>query len=143
MSQTMKVTFRLSSLFCVAVCALALSACGSTKVYTSDKTMTYNGTMYNLTRVEQLGTRTDVALPTGVAVNNTPLDKDTIKDLLKAHDTLSVTTLFLLDEREMVYTRQDIDSYSDYSKQIKQFEKAQKRIANFMSEPKSTQLNLK
>tara|TARA_R110000772_G_scaffold268659_1_gene397130 strand:+ start:37418 stop:37735 length:318 start_codon:yes stop_codon:yes gene_type:complete len=105
--------------------------------------MTYNGTMYNLTRVEQLGTRTDVALPTGVAVNNTPLDKDTIKDLLKAHDTLSVTTLFLLDEREMVYTRQDIDSYSDYSKQIKQFEKAQKRIANFMSEPKSTQLNLK
>lgn len=143
MTHAMKIPSRLAALLCIAVCTLTLAACGSTKVYTSDKTMTYNGTLYNLTHVDQLGTRTDVNLPNGDAVTTTPLDKGAIKDLLKAHDTLSVTSLFLLDDKEVVYMKQNIDSYSDYSSQMKRFEKAQKSITKFMSEPKEAQLNLK
>ena len=39
----------------LAALTVALAGCGSTKVYTADKTITYNGALYNMAIVQRLG----------------------------------------------------------------------------------------
>lgn len=53
-----------------------------------------------------------------------------------------LTTLILLDDREVVYERVGIDSYSDYTKHMKRLNKAKEKLAGFMSDAKDTQLKL-
>ena len=36
---------------------MALGGCGSTKVYTADKTIVYNGDLYNMGNVQRIGSR--------------------------------------------------------------------------------------
>lgn len=128
----------------VAVLAsfLSLAGCGSTKVYTADKTMVYKDNIYNLNQVQQIGSRVDLALPSGELVESNNLDKSRIISLVKEHDSLTLTTLILLDEREVIYERVGIDSYSDYTKHTKRLDSAKKKLAKFMSDAKATQLKL-
>lgn len=124
------------------VLSLLLASCGSTKVYTAEKTLVYKGNLYNLGEVQQIGSSLTAALPTGDSLDTSSMDSKAIKSLLKDHDSFTFTTALLLDEKEVVYERVNVDSYSDYSKHQKRFDKAREKLVKFMSDAKSTQLKL-
>ncbi|TGD71315.1 hypothetical protein E4634_18765 [Mangrovimicrobium sediminis] len=122
--------------------SILLVACGSTKVYTAEKTLVYNGSLYNLGQVQQISSKLIAELPNGEIIDPGKMDSKAIKSLIKEHDSFTLSTVFLLDEKEVVYERATIDSYSDYTKRVKSFDSAKKKVGKFMSDAKSTQLKL-
>jgi hypothetical protein len=133
---------RLAGILLVSAFALFLSGCGSTKVYTADKSIVYGGDIYNLGNVQRVGSRAEATLPDKSVVNVMGMDKSEINDLLDEHSSFLLTTMIDLDSQQMVYQSTAIDSYSDYSKSMKDFDKALNKITKFMADKKKTQLKL-
>jgi len=124
-------------------CMIALIGCGSTKVYTADKTIVYRDSIYNLSNVQQIGSREEAKLSNGDVVNLRGKDKKEIEALIKENKPVLVTMVVELDDRDMVYLRANVDRYSEYSRMQSRFESALKDITKFMGNKKSTQLKLK
>ena len=122
---------------------IALPGCGSTKVYTADKTLVYGSNLYNLSNVQRLGSRVEGTIPNGEKINLKQMDKKAINDLLDEHSSLVVTTAVELDDKEFIYQKIRVKNYSDYSRVIKNQESAMNKINKFMANKKSTQLKLK
>ena len=122
---------------------MALPGCGSTKVYTADKTLVYKNSLYNLSNVQRLGSRVEGTLPNGDKVNLERMDKKGINKLLDEHSSIVVTTYIEMDDKDMVYQNSRVKSYSDVSNMTKRLDKAMGNIQNFMKNKKSTQLKLK
>lgn len=122
---------------------IALPGCGSTKVYTADKTLVYGSNLYNLSNVQRLGSRVSGKLPNGDEVNLERLDKKAINDLLDEHSSLLVTTAIEMDDKGFIYQNVRVKKYSDYSRVIKNQQSAMGKINKFMANKKSTQLKLK
>ena len=122
---------------------LALGGCGSTKVYTADKTIVYNGNLYNLANVQRIGSRVEGRLADGTTVNMKGMDKKAVEALLKENGETMVSTFVEMDDQEMLYQRSRVKRYSDYSKMVKRLDGAQRDIAKFMADKKKTQLKLK
>jgi regulatory protein YycH of two-component signal transduction system YycFG len=122
---------------------VALPGCGSTKVYTNDKTLVYRGELYNLSNVQRLGSRVEGKLPNGDKVNMKQMDKKEINRLLDEHESFVVTSYVEMDDKEMVFQNSRVDSYSDVSKMTKNIDSAMSKIQKFMANKKSTQLKLK
>ena len=122
---------------------LLMAGCGSTKVYTADKTVVYNGSLYNMNNVQRIGSRIDGSLPDGSTVNMKNLDKKGVQALLKEHPEIMVSTIVEMDDQEMIYQRIRIKKYSDYTKMVKRFEGATKDISKFRADKKKPQLKLK
>jgi hypothetical protein len=122
---------------------VALPGCGSTKVYTNDKTLVYRSNLYNLSNVQRLGSRVEGTLPNGDKINLAQMDKKEINKLLDDHSSLVVTTFVEMDDKDMVYQNSKIKSYSDFSTMTKRLDKAMGNIQKFMANKKSTQLKLK
>jgi len=122
---------------------VALPGCGSTKVYTNDKTMVYRGDLYNLSNVQRLGSRVEGKLPNGDKVNMKQMDKKEINRLLDEHESFLVTSYVEMDGKEMVFQNSRVDSYSDVSAMNKNIDSAMSKIQKFMANKKSTQLKLK
>ena len=136
-------TIRYVAIFLLAISVLSLAGCGSTKVYTADKTIVYNGNLYNMSNVQRIGSRADGYLPGDRVVNMRQLDKKGVEALFKEHKEFTVATIVEMDDKEMVYQRGRVDRYSDYSKMSKKFDNALKDINKFMADKKKTQLKLK
>ena len=124
-------------------CMLALGGCGSTKVYTADKTIVYKSTIYNLGNVQRIGSRIDGQLADGTTVNMTNLDKKAVEGVLKDNGEVTVSMIVELDAQEMVYLRTRVSKYSDYNKMKNRFDSALNDITKFMGDKKKTQLKLK
>lgn len=124
-------------------CLLALGGCGSTKVYTADKTIVYRDNLYNMGNVQRIGSRVDGQLADGTTVNMKPMDKKGVESLLKENGEVMVSMVVEMDAQEMVYLRTRVDRYSDYNKMKKRFDGAMKDITKFMADKKKTQLKLK
>jgi hypothetical protein len=122
---------------------LVLSACGSTKVYTADKTITYNGSLYNMSNVQKISSSISGRLGNGNDVNMRTMDKKAIEALIRDEGSVMVTMAVQMDSEEMVYRRSSVDRYSDYSSMEKKFDSAMKSINKFMADKKKTQLKLK
>jgi hypothetical protein len=133
---------RLAGLALLSLFVLSLAGCGSTKVYTADKNIVYRGSIYNLGNVQRVGSRAEATLSDESVVNAMGLDKKQVNQLLDEHSSFLLTTTVELDERDMVYERATVNSYSDYSKRMKNFEKALNSITKFMADKKKTQLKL-
>ena len=129
--------------FLLAVCVLSLAGCGSTKVYTADKTIVYAGNIYNLGNVQRVGSRVEGRLPNDDTVNMRTLDKKGVEALLKEHSSVLVSTVFELDGQDLVYQRSRVERYRDYSDMMKRFDRALNDITKFMADKKKTQLKLK
>jgi len=128
----------------MAFCLLALVGCfSSTKVYQTDKTITYNGALYNMSNVQKIGTRVEGKLPNGDVRNMKGMNKKAVNALLKESSPIMVTTAIEMDSQELVYERRNITKYSEYSSMINKFESAGKKVSSFMANKKSTQLKLK
>ena len=128
----------------VAVLILALAGCfSSTKVYQTDKTITYKSTLYNMANVQKIDARIMGELPNGDEKNMKGMDKRDAGDLLDQHSSLIVSTVFEMDSQELVYQRSKVTSASQFSKMVSNFERAGSSISKFMANKKSTQLKLK
>jgi hypothetical protein len=130
-------------LLLAAVAMLLAAGCGSTKVYTADKTIAYNGNLYNMANVQRIGSRIDGNLPDGSTVKMKNLDRKEVEALLKEHPELMVSTIVEMDEQDMIYQRLRVKKYSEYDKMVDRFEGAMKDISKFMADKKQTQLKLK
>jgi len=129
--------------FLLLVSMLSLSGCGSTKVYNVSKTMVYNGSTYNLSNVQRIGSRVEGTLPSGDKVQLQQMDKKGFNALLDENKNIQVTAYVELDEKEFVYRNKRVNSYSDYTKILKSQTSAMNNINKFMANKKSTQLKLK
>jgi hypothetical protein len=127
----------------LAIGLLSLGACGSTKVYTADKTIVYKGDIYNMGNVQRIGSRIDGQLPDGSTVNMKNLDRKGVEALLKDNKEIVVSAIVDMDDEQMVYQRSRVTKYSEYSKMLNRFEGAMKDISKFMADKKKTQLKLK
>ena len=135
--------YRIFILLLTGALALMLAGCGSTKVYTADKTIVYGGSLYNMGNVQRIGTRIDARLPDGSTVKLSGLDKKGVEALLDQHGTLAATSYVEMDAQEMPYQQAGVKRYSDYDKMNKRLQDAMKDINKFMGDKKKTQLKLK
>jgi len=129
--------------FLLLICMLSLTGCGSTKVYNASKTVVYNGSTYNLSNVQRIGSRVEGTLPSGDKVNLQQFDKKGFNALLDENKFVQVTSFVELDDKEFVYRNKQVTKYSDYTNILKSQETAMKNINKFMANKKSTQLKLK
>ncbi len=81
-------------------------------------------------------------LPNGDVKNMKGMDKKAVEALLKEDSPIMVTTALKMDGQEMVYERRSVTKYSEFSKMVKNFESAGKKVSKFMANKKSTQLKL-
>lgn len=142
-SQAACLHLRRLTVFLLVVCVLSLAGCGSTKVYTADKTMTYRGDLYNMSNVQRISPKIEGQLPNGDTVNMKGMDKGDIQDLLDESSPVMVSMIVEMDSQQMVYRRSSVEKYSEFSSMQSSFERAMGRINKFMANKKSTQLKLK
>jgi len=127
----------------LVACMASLTGCMSTtKVYNTQKTVTYRGDLYNVSNVQKIGSRVEGRTPEGEVINMKGMDKRDAGKLLDEHSSLVVSTVFDMDEQEMVYQRSEITKSSEFSKMVSNFEKAGSKLSKFMANKKSTQLKL-
>jgi hypothetical protein len=105
--------------------------------------MVYNGSTYNLSNVQRIGSRVEGTLPSGDKVQLQQMDKKGFNALLDENKNIQVTAYVELDEKEFVYRNKRVSSYSDYTKILKSQTSAMNNINKFMANKKSTQLKLK
>ena len=127
----------------IVVLILSLAGCiSSTKVYQTDKTITYKGTLYNMSNVQKIDSKIMGKLPNGDDKNMKGMDKKAVQSLLKEESPIMVTTALKMDDQELVYERRSVKKYSEFSKMVKNFESAGKKVGKFMAHKKQTQLKL-
>lgn len=143
---TSKMQRRLGRTLVLAVSIMAmllLAGCGSTKVYNNDKTVVYNGALYNLSAVKQITSKSIGKLSDDNTVNLKGVTKKEFEAYLKQYDSIYIRMFFDLDSQEMLYRASSVDRWSDYQKMLNSFEKASKQITSLMSDKKKMQLKLK
>ena len=123
---------------------LLLAGCiSSSKVYNNDKTVVYNGTMYNMANVKQINTSITGKLEDGKEVNLKNADRKQVEAYLDESSSMFVRMVFEFDDRDLVYRANNVEKWSDFSKMRKSFESAGKDISKLMSNKKQLQLKLK
>lgn len=142
-SQDVLIRAKRTATVLLAFCLIALVGCGSTKVYTADKTILYRDSLYNMSNVQRVSAREDVKLTNGDVVNTRNMDKKQIEALIKENEKVLATMAVEMDEKEMIYLRAYVEKYSEYSRMKSRFDSAMKDISKFMGDKKKTQLNLK
>ena len=133
----------LSGLVLALFLTVLLAACGSTKVYTVQKSVIYNGAMYNVSNVKVMSALVEARLEDGTVLNLAKADKRQFNEYVSKHDALPVRMAISMDGQELVYSSGKIDSFSVFDKKRKDFNKAQVSIQKFMADKKKTQLKLK
>ena len=125
------------------VTILLLTSCGSTKVYNNDKSIVYRDSIYNVSKVRQINSTITGKLADDSTVSLKGANKKKIQSLLKENDSVYVRMAFQLDDQEMLYRAKSVDSWNDYSRMQKDFEKAGKQITSLLGDKKKMQLKLK
>ena len=141
MNLLIKNTRRLGAVL-LAICMVALTGCGGTKVYTADKTITYRDSMYNMANVQKITAREEATLDSGETVNLRNKEKKELQQFFQEHDEVMVSMFVDMGQADLVYLRMRVESYSEYSRMKSRFDKALKDITKFMGDKKKTQLNL-
>ena len=120
-----------------------LAGCGGTKVYNNDKTVVYNGAVYNMSAVKQINPKSMGKLSDNNTVNLKGVTKKEFEAYLKEYDSVYVRLFFDLDGQEMLYRASSVDKWKDYQRMQKSFENAGKQITSLMADKKKMQLKLK
>jgi len=120
-----------------------LAGCGGTKVYKNDKTVVYNGAVYNMSAVKAINARSMGKLSDDNTVNLKGVTKKEFEAYLKEYDSVYVRMYFELDEQEMLYRASSVDKWKDYQSMQKSFENAGKQITSLLADKKKMQLKLR
>jgi hypothetical protein len=121
---------------------LLLTACGGTKVYNNDKTVVYNGAVYNISKVNQITSKISGKLADDSSVDLRGADREQIEAYLD-QGPMYVRMAFGLDDKEMLYRASSVKKWNEYSKMQSSFESAGKKITSLMGDKKKMQLKLK
>lgn len=127
----------------LALSALSIAGCGSTKVYTANKSMVYRDSIYNMNSVQLVSSSVEGTLANGDVKNMKGMDKKAVEALLKENSPLQVSMIIAMDSEEMVYLRKNIKKYSEYSSMSKSLDNAMSSIGKFIANESSNQLKLK
>jgi hypothetical protein len=125
------------------IVAVSLTGCGSTKVYTADKTVVYRDSIYNVSNVKVFSPKNEGDVGQAQPVDLSSMDKKQFESLLKEHPSIQVTQGFMMDDQELVYQRQQVTSWSQFNKMTGKFQSANKSLTKFLADKKKTQLKLK
>jgi hypothetical protein len=123
--------------------AASLVGCGSTKVYTADKTVVYKDSVYNVSNVKVFTVKNEAVLADKSTVDLKGMDKKGFNTLLDKEKSVFVSQGFMLDQDELVYQAGNVDSWSDLNKMNKRFSSAHNDLTKFLGDKKKTQLKLK
>jgi hypothetical protein len=119
-----------------------LAACGGTKVYNNDKTVVYNGAVYNISKVKQINSKITGKLADESSVDLRGADRKQIEAYLE-QGPMYVRMAFGLDDQEMLYRASSVSKWSEFNSMRKSFENAGKQITSLMGNKKKMQLKLK
>lgn len=128
---------------CVFSLVLLTGCISSSRVYNNDKTIVYNGTMYNMANVKQINSIITGTLAGDKEVNLKNANRKQVEAYLDQNSPMFVKMAFEFDDREMVYRANSVKKWSEYSKMKKSFEDAGNKISKLMSNKKQLQLKLK
>jgi hypothetical protein len=120
-----------------------LTGCGGTKVYQTNKTVVYRGTIYNITDVKQINSIVEGTLANGETINLKGVERKRFESLVDEHGSIRVRMVFDFDEQDLVYRSAPVDSWKDFSRMQRSFESAANKIAKLMEDRKDTQVELK
>ena len=121
---------------------LLLAGCGGTKVYNNDKTIVYRGTIYNVSNVKQISSKSTGRFSDDTTVNLISADRKQFESYVKENGPIYVRQSFDLDGQEMLYQATTVKKGSQYQKMQRNFEKAGKQIMSLLSDKKKMQLEL-
>jgi len=131
-----------------ATCAIVIVAvmvtvgCGSTKVYNTDKTVIFKGSMYNISNVTHYSSKIEAKTSEGDTVDLAGYDKTRFEAFVAKEGTVMVQSLILMDDQTIVYQSATPAKYSQFDKMRKGLGSAMDQIAKFMKDKKKTQLDL-
>jgi hypothetical protein len=122
---------------------LVISGCGSTKLVTADKTVTYQGSIYNVSGVRQLTTRLEGETLAGETIDLGGFGKKRFEELVEQQGAVKVRTVIMMDDLRVVHEEKAIERGGDLVKMQENLADAYKDLKKFLAEPGKTQLNLK
>jgi hypothetical protein len=122
---------------------LNLAACGSTKVYTADKTVVYQESVYNVSNVKVFTRKSYGVLADQTRVDLMNAEEQGFNELLVSSPGIEVRHVFMLDDLELVYQQGTVSSWKEFRKLDKRFDSASKDLNKFLADSKKTQLKLK
>ncbi len=122
--------------------AMVMIGCGSTNVYTQQKTILHKGVMYNIGAVQRVSSSIVAKSADGTSVDVANVDKSGLKKMLEESRPLVVVVTLLLDDQEVQLAAHQVDSWSTF-KTVRRFHDDQmEKVRKFMAEPKKAQLKL-
>lgn len=124
------------------VSAVLAAGCGSTKVYTPDKTMVHKGAIYNLSGVKTLSTRLEAVPAAGDPVDLGGYDSKRFDALVKEKGPVAVRSLIVMDDQEVVYEQNTLAKGREFVRMQDALSDVQKQLTKFMGDAKKTQLKL-
>ena len=122
--------------------AVLATGCGSTKVYSPDKTMVYKSAIYNLSDVKTLSTRLETVPASGDPVDLRGYDSKRFDALVKETGPVVVRSLILLDDAEIVYQQNTLAKGREFTRMRDSLSDVQKELTQFMGDARKTQLKL-
>lgn len=124
------------------VIAVVSASCGGTKVVTASKTIVYREAIYNVSNTNVVTRKTVGVVGDDETIELGDMDKRGFNALRDQHGNVFVRQSFFLDDKEMVYQAQRVDSWSDFNRMAKRFDGAAKDVRKFLADGKKTQLRL-
>ncbi len=125
------------------VALIVTVGCGSTKVYNTDKTVIFKGSMYNISNVMHFSSKIEAKTSAGDTVDLAGYDKSRFESFVAKEGTVMVQSLIIMDDQTIVYQSATPTKYSQFDKMRKSLASAMGQIADFMKKKKTTQLKLK
>jgi hypothetical protein len=135
-------TKAVAAVLLVAASAFLATGCGSTKIYTPEKTVEYNGTIYNVSEVKQLSTRVETVPGSGDVIDLKGYDSKQFEALVNARGPVAVRTVISMDDRDMVYEQKSLQKGRDLDRMQDDLNDAYKKLTRFMADAGKPQLKL-
>ncbi|MEM9302753.1 MAG: hypothetical protein AAGE01_11610 [Pseudomonadota bacterium] len=133
---------RIAQLAVIGMVALLMQACGS-KSYSTDKTIVYKNSIYNVSQVRQLSSNGVATMPGGGTKDIMSIERREFNDLVEQNGPLAVSLVFNLDDQQIVYREGTVEKYNTFRDIKRSWERAREDIQDFLADRKDTQLELK
>lgn len=128
--------------FAMILIAFALSGCGGTRVMTAQKSIVFEGNIYNVAAVREVRPVEEIILPDGTVRNLAQIDDREIRDLFDTHGSLRVRFSVMLDETELRYAYGQVERERQLRQIERRFDDAMEDIQRFLAHRTQTQLEL-
>lgn len=135
-------TKTVAAVMLVVASAVLATGCGSTKIYTPEKTVEYQGTIYNVSEVKQLSTRVEAVSESGDVIDLKGYDSKRFEALVKERGPLVVRSFISMDDRDMVYEQKSLEKGRDLGRMQDGLNDAYKKLTRFMADADKPQLKL-